>query len=90
MDPVSHRVWRSGNEIGLTPKEYGLLEYLVRNPNKPISRAVLADNCWGYDFDSFTNVIDVYINYLRKKVDNDYPVKLIHTVRGKGYMIKCS
>ncbi len=88
VDPVTHKVWRSGNEIELTAKEYALLEYLVRNPNKPLSRTMLADNCWGYDFDKFTNIIDVYINYLRKKVDKDYPVKLIHTVRGQGYMFK--
>jgi len=88
VDPVTHKVWRSGNEIDLTAKEYALLEYLVRNPNKPLSRTMLADNCWGYDFDKFTNIIDVYINYLRKKVDKDYPIKLIHTVRGQGYMFK--
>jgi two-component system, OmpR family, copper resistance phosphate regulon response regulator CusR len=88
LDPVSHKVWRSGNEIDLTAKEYGLLEYLVRNPNIVVSRAMIADNVWDYDFDSFTNIIDVYINYLRKKVDKDYPVKLIHTVRGQGYILR--
>jgi len=88
VDPVTHKVWRDGNEIDLTAKEYALLEYMVRNPNKPLSRTMLADNCWGYDFDKFTNIIDVYINYLRKKVDKDYPIKLIHTVRGQGYMFK--
>jgi len=88
IDPVSHKVWRGGNEIDLTAKEYGLLEYMVRNPNKELSRAMIAENCWDYDFDRFTNIIDVYVNYLRKKVDKDYPTKLIHTVRGKGYMLR--
>ncbi|NWJ98857.1 MAG: response regulator transcription factor [Chloroflexi bacterium] len=88
IDPVSHKVWRSGNEIVLTAKEYGLLEYMARNPNVPLSRAMIADRCWNYSFDSFTNIIDVYINYLRRKLDDDYPTKLIHTVRGKGYMLR--
>ncbi|NVN93536.1 MAG: response regulator transcription factor, partial [Desulfuromonadales bacterium] len=88
LDPVTHNVWRSGNEIELTAKEYGLLEYMVRNPNKELSRAMIAEHCWDYSFDSFTNIIDVYVNYLRKKVDRDYPTKLIHTVRGKGYMLR--
>lgn len=88
IDPVSHKVWRGGNEIDLTAKEYGLLEYMVRNPNKELSRAMIAENCWDYDFDRFTNIIDVYVNYLRRKVDKSYPTKLIHTVRGKGYMFR--
>ena len=88
IDPVSHKVWRSGNEIDLTAKEYALLEYMARNPNKELSRATIAENCWDYSFDVFSNIIDVYVNYLRKKVDKEYPTKLIHTVRGKGYMFR--
>jgi two-component system, OmpR family, copper resistance phosphate regulon response regulator CusR len=88
LDPVSHKVWRSGNEIDLTAKEYGLLEYLVRNPNTVLSRAMIAEHVWDYAFDSFTNIIDVYVNYLRKKVDKDYSTKLIHTVRGQGYILR--
>jgi two-component system, OmpR family, copper resistance phosphate regulon response regulator CusR len=88
IDPVSHKVWRSGNEIELTGQEYGMLEYMVRNPNTVLTRAMIAEHCWNYEFDSFTNIIDVYINYLRKKVDKDYPVKLIHTVRGQGYILR--
>jgi DNA-binding response OmpR family regulator len=88
LDPVSHKVWRSGTEIDLTAKEYGLLEYLVRNPNTVLSRAMIAEHVWDYAFDSFTNIIDVYVNYLRKKVDKDYPAKLIHTVRGQGYILR--
>lgn len=88
LDPVSHKVWRGGAEIDLTAKEYGLLEYLMRNPNTVLSRAMIAEHVWDYAFDSFTNIIDVYVNYLRKKVDRDYPVKLIHTARGQGYILK--
>jgi two-component system, OmpR family, copper resistance phosphate regulon response regulator CusR len=88
LEPVYQKVWCSGNEIELADKEFGLLEYLVRNPNKPLSRAMIADNVWDYGFDRFTNIIDVYVNCLRKKVDKDYPVKLIHTVRGQGYMLR--
>lgn len=88
LDPVSHKVWRSGTEIDLTAKEYGLLEYLMRNPETVLSRAMIAEHVWDYAFDSFTNIIDVYVNYLRKKVDRDYPVKLIHTVRGQGYILR--
>jgi len=88
LDPVSHRVWRAGNEIDLTGKEYGLLEYLLRNPNMVLSRKQIAEHVWREAFDNFTNIVDVYVNYLRKKVDKDYPVKLIHTVRGQGYTLK--
>jgi heavy metal response regulator len=88
LDPVSHKVWRGNKEIELTAKEYGLLEYLMRNPNTVLSRAMIADHVWDYAFDSFTNIIDVYVNYLRKKVDKDYAVKLIHTVRGQGYVMR--
>ncbi len=88
IDPVSHKVWRGSTEIELTAKEYGLLEYLMRNPDKVLSRAMIADHVWDYAFDSFTNIIDVYVNYLRKKVDKDFPVKLIHTVRGQGYVMR--
>jgi len=88
LDPVSHKVWRGEKEIDLTAKEYGLLEYLMRNPNSVLSRAMIAEHVWDYAFDSFTNIIDVYVNYLRKKIDRDYPVKLIHTVRGQGYILR--
>jgi heavy metal response regulator len=88
LDPVTHKVWRAGKEIDLTSKEYGLLGYLMRNPNTILTRAMIAEHVWDYTFDSFTNIIDVYINYLRKKIDKDYPVKLIHTVRGKGYILQ--
>lgn len=88
LDPVSHQVWRGQVEIVLTAKEYALLAYMVRNAETVLSRANIADNCWEYPFETFTNIIDVYINYLRKKVDGKFPTKLIHTVRGKGYILK--
>ena len=88
LDPVTHKVWRSEQEIDLTAKEYGLLEYFMRNPNQVLTRAMIAEHVWDYTFDSFTNIIDVYVNYLRKKVDKDHSKKLIHTIRGVGYVLK--
>jgi len=88
LDPVSHKVWRSEKEIELTAKEYALLEYFMRNPNQTLTRTMIAEHVWDYTFDSFTNIIDVYVNYLRKKIDRDFDKKLIHTVRGIGYVLK--
>jgi heavy metal response regulator len=88
IDPVTHKVWRGTKEIDLTAKEYGLLEYFMRNPNQVLTRTMIAEHVWDYTFDSFTNIIDVYVNYLRKKVDRDADKKLIHTVRGVGYILK--
>ncbi len=88
LDPVNHKVWRGKTEIVLTAKEYNLLAYMVRNAGNVLTRANIADNCWEYPFETFTNIIDVYINYLRKKVDGKFPTKLIHTVRGQGYILK--
>ena len=85
---VTHRVTRKEKEIELTSKEYALLEYMMRNPNKVLTRAMISEHVWDYHFDSMTNVIDVYVNYLRKKIDKDFETKLIHTIRGVGYMIK--
>jgi len=87
LDPVSHKVWRGGKEIDLTGKEYGLLEYLMRNPGTVVTRKQIAENVWEETFDVFTNIADVYVNYLRKKVDADFPAKLIRTVRGQGYAL---
>lgn len=87
LDPVTHQVWRNGTEIDLTDKEYSLLEYMMRNPNTILSRKAIAENCWNEPFDNFTNIIDVYINYLRRKVDTNYTVKLIRTVRSQGYAL---
>jgi len=88
LDPVTHKVWRGDKEIDLTAKEYALLEYFMRNPNQVLTRTMIADHVWDYTFDSFTNIIDVYVNYLRKKIDRDAEKKLIHTVRGVGYILK--
>jgi DNA-binding response OmpR family regulator len=88
LDPVSHKVWRSGNELILSAKEYGLLEYFMQNPEQVLTRSMIAEHVWDYTFDSFTNIIDVYVNYLRKKVDQNYETKLIRTVRGVGYALK--
>lgn len=88
LDPVARKVWRDEKQIDLTAKEYGLLEYLVRNVDKVVTRTMIAEKVWEHTFDNFTNIIDVYINYLRKKVDKGFSCKLIHTVRGQGYTIR--
>lgn len=88
LDPVAHKIWRSDTEIDLTAKEYALLEFFMRNPETTLTRTMIAEHVWDYNFDSFTNIIDVYVNYLRKKVDRDFAKKLIHTVRGIGYVLK--
>ena len=84
----SKEVARGGNGISLTAKEFQLLEYLVRNRNKVVSRADIALNVWDIDFDTKTNVIDVYVNFLRKKLDHDHEKKIIHTQVGVGYILK--
>lgn len=89
LDSKTHQVTRSGRELNLTPKEYALLELLIRNKNIVLSREQIIDNLWTVDFDSESNVIDVYIRYLRRKVDEGFEEKLIQTVRGVGYTIRC-
>lgn len=88
LDPLSRQVTRAGKKIDLTAKEFALLEFFLRNPGRVLSRALIAQHVWGVDFDTFTNVIDVYVKYLRKKIDADFEPKLIHTVRGAGYVMK--
>lgn len=88
LDTESHIVRRADKEISLTAREYTLLEYLLRNKNKILSRQKIEDNVWNYDYEGGTNVVDVYITYLRKKIDEGHTVKLIHTVRGIGYCMK--
>jgi heavy metal response regulator len=85
---VTHKVMRKGKEIELTSKEYALLEYFMRNPEKVLTRTMISEHVWDYHFDSLTNVVDVYVNYLRKKIDKDFETKLIHTLRGVGYIMK--
>ena len=88
LSTSTHRVKRGGREIELTAKEYALLEYFMRNPNRILTRTLITEHVWDYHFDPSTNVVDVYVNYLRKKIDQGFEKKLIHTIRGSGYMIK--
>ena len=88
VDLLSRRVDRGGREVVLTSKEFELLEYLIRNKNRVLSRVILMEHIWDINFDSETNVVDVMINRLRRKIDDDAGVKLIHTVRGAGYVLK--
>jgi len=85
LDPATHGVKRDGQEISLTAKEYALLEYFMRNPERLISRQMVEDHVWDYDFVSGSNVVDVYIRRLRRKIDDPFEVKLFETVRGAGY-----
>lgn len=87
IDRVERQVRRGGRRIELTAKEFGLLEYLMRNCGHTVSRAMIVEHVWNLSFDSMTNVVDVYINYLRKKVDEGFANRLIHTVRGVGYRL---
>ncbi len=87
---VNHKVMRGGKEIELTSKEYALLEYFMRNPDKVLTRTMISEHVWDYHFDSMTNVIDVYVNYLRKKIDKGFEPKLIHTIRGVGYLLSAA
>ena len=87
IDTDKKSVTRAGTDIKLSPKEYAILEYMVRNKNIALSRLQIESNAWGLDFEGESNIIDVYIRYLRKKIDDDFDVKLIQTVRGIGYML---
>lgn len=88
IDTAKHEVRRGGNVLELTPKEYAVLEYLVRNRGRVLSRTLITEYAWDYHFDPQTNIVDVVINRLRKKVDHGFTPKLIHTVRGVGYVLK--
>lgn len=87
LDTTTRSVARRGVPITLTNKEYALLEYLMRNPNQVLTRDMISERIWNFDFDSFSNVIDVHIRYLRRKIDDPFDRKLIQTVRGAGYRI---
>lgn len=87
LDRLSHTVQRAGRAIDLSPKEFALLEYLMMHPGQPVSRSAIVEQVWKLNFDTMTNVVDVYINYLRRKVDSGYDRSLIRTVRGVGYQI---
>jgi two-component system, OmpR family, copper resistance phosphate regulon response regulator CusR len=87
VDPATHFVERDGESIDLTAKEYALLEYFMRNPNRIITREMAESHIWSYDFISTSNVVDVYVRRLRRKIDDPFDVKLFETVRGAGYRL---
>lgn len=89
LDRVARRVERGGRSIELTSKEFALLEYLMRNAGRRVTRAMIVEHVWNLSFDTSTNIVDVYINYLRRKVDAEHSPRLIHTVRGVGYELSC-
>ncbi len=88
LDPARRTVSREGERIDLTPREFALLDYFMRNPGRVLTRTMIAEHVWDYSFDTSTNIIDVYVNYLRKKIDAGRASKLLHTVRGVGYVLK--
>ncbi len=88
LDCIRRKVTRSGDNIELAPKEFSILEYLMRNKGRPLSRTMIVEHVWDMDYDGLTNIVDVYIRHLRSKIDDRYPTKLIHTVRGIGYMLE--
>ena len=88
LDTVSHKARRGGLTIDLTAKEYALLEFFLRNKERVLSRTIISEHIWAYNFDTGTNLIDVYVNHLRSKIDSGFGIKLIHTVRGVGYVLR--
>lgn len=88
LDPARRVVSRGDKKIDLTPREFALLDYFMRNPGRVLTRTMIANRVWDYTFDAATNVIDVYVNYLRKKIDTGHDTRLLHTVRGVGYVMK--
>ncbi len=88
LDCARRRVVRGNESIELAPKEFGILEYMMRNKGRPLSRTMIVEHVWDMDYDGLTNIVDVYIRHLRSKIDDRFAEKLIHTVRGIGYMIE--
>ncbi len=88
LDSNAKTVYRAGKQIQLSSKEFSLLEYMIRNKNRVLSREQIENNIYNFDYEGASNVVDVYIRYLRKKIDNDYDVKLLQTVRGHGYVLR--
>ena len=88
LDLISREVYRNNNPIELTTKEFSILEYFLRNKGRILTKSQIAEHVWNYEFDYQSNIIEVYIRYLRKKIDDSYEKKLIHTIRGVGYKIK--
>jgi DNA-binding response OmpR family regulator len=90
LDPQSREVWRDGSRVDLTAKEYAILEYFLRHPNAVVTRTMLGESVWNYEFDGISNIIDVYVRRLRRKIDLDGRDSLIQTVRGAGYRLRVS
>ena len=90
LDPARRTVLRGEEKIDLSPREFSLLDYFMRNPGRVLTRTMITEHVWDYDFDTDTNVIDVYVNYLRKKIDSNRDPGLIQTVRGVGYVLRDS
>jgi len=88
LDPASRQVFRDGKRIELTAKEFAVLEYFMRNSGRVLTRSMIIDHAWDYGYEAETNVVDVYVNYLRKKIDAPHQQKLLHTVRGTGYVLR--
>jgi len=88
IDTISHRVTRAGIPIELTTKEYALLEYFAHNPNRVLTRTQIAEHIWDYDFVTMSNVVDVYVRYLRRKLRDDHEPRLLQTIRGSGYQLR--
>lgn len=88
LDTATHEVTRGGTLIDLASKEYAVLEYLMRHAERVVTRTMMLEAVWGYDFDPGSNVVDVYIRYLRRKLDDPYPLKLLETIRGTGYRLR--
>jgi heavy metal response regulator len=88
LDCIRRKVLRGADTIDLAPKEFGILEYMMRNRGRPLSRTMIVEHVWDMDYDGLTNIVDVYIRHLRSKIDDRFPQKLIQTVRGIGYMIE--
>lgn len=88
LDCIRRKVTRSGEQIDLAPKEFSILEYLMRSKGRPVSRTMIVEHVWDMDYDGLTNIVDVYIRHLRAKVDDRHEQKLIHTVRGVGYLVE--
>lgn len=87
LDPATRRVERDGRQVALTPKEHALLEYFMRNAGQVVTRTKILEHVWDYNYDGGSNVVDVYVKYLRKKLDTPYGTQLIKTVRGAGYLL---
>ncbi len=87
LDCIRRKVTRSNENVELAPKEFSILEYMMRNRGRPLSRTMIVEHVWDMDYDGLTNIVDVYIRHLRSKIDDKFPIKMIHTVRGIGYML---